>query len=138
MLISTSRAPPAAPRASLAKRVKNSCRSFRDCRSSYVILTICVGIVPAVALPFALRDGRNPAGITTAGLAVSLFVYFCMILILNQRRKRVMSNQFSTTFSSSEQRLCAFGLRSHQLVGVEAEQLEDRGTYLCGLHRLGD
>ena len=51
-------------------------RSFRACLSTYVILTICVGLIPAITLPSALRGDRDAAWIAATGIAALLFVYF--------------------------------------------------------------
>ena len=51
-------------------------RSFRACLSTYVILTICFGLIPGITLPSALRGDRDAGWIAAVGIAVLLFVYF--------------------------------------------------------------
>jgi len=51
-------------------------RSFRACLSTYVILTICVGLIPAITLPIAMRGDQGAGEIAAAGIAALLFGYF--------------------------------------------------------------
>jgi hypothetical protein len=51
-------------------------RTFRARLSSYVVLTVCVGITPAITVPFALHGDKDAAWIAAVGLAALLFTYF--------------------------------------------------------------
>jgi hypothetical protein len=51
-------------------------RTFRARLSSYIILTICIGITPAIALLIALRGDSGPAWIVAVGIGALLFTYF--------------------------------------------------------------
>ena len=51
-------------------------RTFRACLSSYIVLTICVGITPAIAFAIALQGDRGAVWVTIAGFAALLFTYF--------------------------------------------------------------
>jgi hypothetical protein len=51
-------------------------RTYRACLSSYIVLTICIGLTPAIALAIALRGDRDAAWVTIAGFAALLFTYF--------------------------------------------------------------
>lgn len=50
--------------------------TFRACLNSYIVLTICVGLTPAIALVFALRSNRNAIWIVAIGTTALLFTYF--------------------------------------------------------------
>jgi hypothetical protein len=50
--------------------------TFRACWSSYVVLTICIGLLPAITLPAAVHGDRDAAWIASAGVAALLFAYF--------------------------------------------------------------
>ena len=54
-------------------------RTFRACWSSYRVMTICVGIIPAITTPFALRGDKGAAQIAVLGWAALLFVYFWLL-----------------------------------------------------------
>ena len=51
-------------------------RTFRACLSSYVILALCIGLIPAVTVPSALHGDKDAAWIAAAGFAALLFTYF--------------------------------------------------------------
>ena len=51
-------------------------RTFRAAVKPYVVLTICIGIVPAFALPQAFRGDKDALWIGVAGFAALLFTYF--------------------------------------------------------------
>ena len=51
-------------------------RTYRACWSSYLILTICVGALPTIALMIALHGDHGAAEVAAAGFAVLLFIYF--------------------------------------------------------------
>jgi hypothetical protein len=51
-------------------------RTFRACLSSYIVLTVCIGITPAITLLFALRGDKDAAWVAAAGFAALLFTYF--------------------------------------------------------------
>jgi hypothetical protein len=51
-------------------------RIYRTRLSSYIVLSICIGITPAIALVFALRGDRDAMWVVAVGLAALLFTYF--------------------------------------------------------------
>jgi hypothetical protein len=50
-------------------------RTFRACWSSYLVMTICIGIIPIIATPLALRGDKGAAPIAVVGWAALLFTY---------------------------------------------------------------
>jgi hypothetical protein len=51
-------------------------RTFRASLKPYIVMTICIGIIPAGALPWALRGDTNATQIAAAGFVALLFAYF--------------------------------------------------------------
>jgi hypothetical protein len=51
-------------------------RPYRACLSSYIVLTICFGLIPAITLPMGLRGDRDAAAVAVAGIVALLLVYF--------------------------------------------------------------
>ncbi|MGB9475348.1 MAG: hypothetical protein WCE87_09795 [Candidatus Udaeobacter sp.] len=51
-------------------------RSYRACWSSYIVLTICVGLIFAITLPMALRGDRDAAALAATGIIALLFIHF--------------------------------------------------------------
>ena len=50
--------------------------TFRACWSSYLVMTICIGIIPTVTTPLALRGDRGATQIAVVGWAALLLAYF--------------------------------------------------------------
>jgi len=50
--------------------------SYRACLSSYIILTVCFGLVPAITLPMGLHGDRDAAAVVAVGVVALLFIYF--------------------------------------------------------------
>jgi hypothetical protein len=51
-------------------------RTFRACLRPYIILTVCIGITPLIALLPAIRGDKDAAWVTAIGFAALLFTYF--------------------------------------------------------------
>ena len=51
-------------------------RRYRACLSRYIVVTICVGLTPAIALAIALHGDGGAVWVTIAGFAALLFTYF--------------------------------------------------------------
>ena len=69
-------------------------RTYRACLSSYVVLSICIAITPAIALVFVLRGDRDAMWVVVVGLAALLFTYFWL------SRFRLTITPHSVTYSS--------------------------------------
>jgi hypothetical protein len=51
-------------------------RSYRAYLSSYIVLTVCFGLVPAITLPMGLHGDRDAAAVAAVGVVALLFIYF--------------------------------------------------------------
>src|SRR5207253_10689937 len=52
--------------------VRPMSRTYRACWSSYLVLTICIGLIPAITLPMALHGERGAAQVAVVGFAALL------------------------------------------------------------------
>ena len=78
-------------------------RTFRACWSSYLVITICIGIIPAIATPFALRRDKGAAQIAAIGFAALVFAYFWLsrfrLVIIQFRSKARLRQWWLSSFS---------------------------------------
>jgi hypothetical protein len=54
-------------------------RSYCACLSSYIVLTICFGLVPAITLPMGLSGDRDATAVAVAGIVALLLIYFWLL-----------------------------------------------------------
>ena len=94
-------------------------RTYRACLSSYIVLSICIGITPAIALVFALRGDRDAMWIVAVGLAALLFTYFWL-------------SRFRLTITSHSVTYCSLftGERTIELSEVDGSDM----VYQSGLY----
>ena len=94
-------------------------RTYRACLSSYIVLTICIGVTPAIALAIALRGDSVAAWVAAAGFAALLFTYFWL------SRFKLVITPHSLTYSS-----LFTGERTMELSEISTRDIhEERGLY---------
>ena len=94
-------------------------QSYRACWSSYLVLTVCVGLLPAITLPIGLRGDHGASQVTALGLAVLLFTYFWL------SRFKLTVTPRTITYSSLYS-----GERTVNLSEVEASEIVCQTFYL--------